>query len=162
MDFYQGVVVDYLRADRAIFVNTEYCIQVNPSPNPDTSGPHWYCDAVACDFRSHTVWLCEITYSKTLSGLVKRLNEWHQNWPGVCAALNRDSHLPDGWQVRVWIFVPGEFLVNLGEKLKAIRATGFRPKITPLEWVQPWRYRSWDHRDGPEGKPSEIPEEMRA
>ena len=57
MDYYQGVVTDYLRADRAIFVNTECCIQLQASPNPDSSGPHWYCDAVAADFRSNTIFL---------------------------------------------------------------------------------------------------------
>lgn len=46
MNYYESVVVDYLRADRALFVNTECCIQLNESDNPDTSGPHWYCDAV--------------------------------------------------------------------------------------------------------------------
>lgn len=51
MDYYQNVVIDYLRADRALFVNAECCIQVNPASNPDASGPHWYCDAVAADFR---------------------------------------------------------------------------------------------------------------
>ena len=29
MNYYESVVIDYLRADRAIFVNTEYCIQLN-------------------------------------------------------------------------------------------------------------------------------------
>jgi hypothetical protein len=30
MDYYQGVVVEYLRADRSVFVNTECCIELNP------------------------------------------------------------------------------------------------------------------------------------
>jgi hypothetical protein len=30
MDYYEGVVIDYLRADRALFVNTEYCIRISP------------------------------------------------------------------------------------------------------------------------------------
>src|SRR5260370_41944842 len=42
---------------RFVFVNTECCIQINPADNPDRSGPHWYCDAVAADFRSKTVFL---------------------------------------------------------------------------------------------------------
>lgn len=28
MDYYQGVVLDYVRADRAVFVNPECCIQL--------------------------------------------------------------------------------------------------------------------------------------
>src|SRR5438067_13052104 len=41
MDYCESVVFDYLRADRAVFVNREYCIQLNQKANPDTSGPHW-------------------------------------------------------------------------------------------------------------------------
>src|SRR6266404_2746613 len=57
MNYYENVVVDYLRADRAIFVNTECCIQLNQAENPDTSGPHWYCDAIALDLRAKAVFL---------------------------------------------------------------------------------------------------------
>jgi hypothetical protein len=72
MDYYESVVIDYLRADRAIFVNTEYCIQINPGANPDRTGPHWYCDAVALNFRSEEILLCEISYSATLNALRTR------------------------------------------------------------------------------------------
>ncbi len=40
MDYYANVVIDYLRANRSTFVNTEYCIQLNPG-NPDTSRVAW-------------------------------------------------------------------------------------------------------------------------
>jgi hypothetical protein len=79
MDYYESVVVHYLRADRALFVNTECCIQLNQSKNPDSSGPHWYCDAVACDFRKSLIFLCEISYGAQLSDLTKRLKEWYAN-----------------------------------------------------------------------------------
>lgn len=29
--------------------------------NPDTSGPHWYCDVVAISFQEGAGYLCEIT-----------------------------------------------------------------------------------------------------
>jgi hypothetical protein len=83
MDFYEGVVTTYLRANRALFVNTECCIQINEADNPDSSGPHWYCDAVAADFRSKTVFLCEISYGARLSDLTKRLKGWHGNSSSV-------------------------------------------------------------------------------
>ncbi|WP_223670515.1 hypothetical protein [Xanthomonas citri] len=38
MDHFEGVVLDYLRADRALFVNSQCCIQLNEGANPDTSG----------------------------------------------------------------------------------------------------------------------------
>ncbi|SYZ56809.1 hypothetical protein CPBF367_34790 [Xanthomonas arboricola pv. juglandis] len=51
MDHFEGVVLDYLRADRALFVNSQCCIQLNEGANPDTRGPHWYYDAVAVSFK---------------------------------------------------------------------------------------------------------------
>jgi hypothetical protein len=70
MNYYKSAVMDYLRADRAIFVNTEFCIQINKASNPDKSGPHWYCDAVALDFRRQEIYLCEIFYAANLGALV--------------------------------------------------------------------------------------------
>jgi hypothetical protein len=99
MNYYENVVVDYLRADRAIFVNTECCIQLNQAENPDTSGPHWYCDAIALDLRAKAVFLCEISYSRQLTDLTKRLKGWHDHWGLVCQALKRDSFLSDDWAV---------------------------------------------------------------
>jgi hypothetical protein len=161
MDYYQGVVIEYLRADRAVFVNTEYLIQLKPGHNPDATGHYWYCDAVALDLQDNTAFLCETTFARPPATLLKRLTEWRENWDSVCAGIKRHSRLQDGWQFRVWIFVPTECLDSLVKKLGPFR-TILRPKITTLEMVQPWRYHSWDHRDTADGKPSEIPEEMRA
>ena len=95
MDFYQGVVVDFLRANRATFVNTEYCIQINPGDNPDTSGPHWYCDAVAMEFQSKPIFLCEISFAKHLDSLSKRLKHWHEHRDGLRTALERDAAIAE-------------------------------------------------------------------
>jgi hypothetical protein len=161
MDFYQGVVLDYLRADRAIFVNTECCIQLNEESNPDKSGPHWYCDAVAVDNRHSTVFLCEISYAKNLSALIKRLREWSENWQGVIAALERDSKIPVGWTVRPWLFIPTQSVKSLVGNLEEMNGAGgnaiFEARITPLEKVQPWLYRSWNHQDCETDK-REVPE----
>src|SRR6266404_2911778 len=100
MDYYESIVVSYLRADHALFVNTVCCIQLSLGDNPDTSGPHWYCDVVACDFRRRRIYLCEISYGARLADLIKRLTAWHENWDLVCKALFRDSCLPDDWPVR--------------------------------------------------------------
>jgi hypothetical protein len=164
MDYYQGVVIEYLTADRAVFVNAECCIQLNEADNPDTSGPHWYSDAVACDFRDHTIFLCEITFSTTLGALTKRLSGWHGHWDGVKTSLLRDSHLPRDWTVRPWLFVPEQSVPLLLKRLDAIAESGSRrfiPRITPLEMTQPWRFRSWS-RIGELEKPSSIPAEMAA
>lgn len=166
MDYYQGVVTDYLRADRAVFVNTECCIQLHESPNPDSSGPHWYCDAVAVDFKSNTVFLCEVSYARDLGALLRRLREWRAQWPEVRAALARDCRVPAHWPVRPWVFVPEECVSRavtgirgLGEPYGTSDAMPV-PRITTLEMVVPWRYVSWNRREEQE-KPAEIPEEMR-
>ena len=150
MDYFQGVVTEYLRADRAVFVNTECCIQLNPGDNPDTSGPHWYCDAVAVNFRESAIYLCEVSYSKSLDALLKRLSGWSTHWPGVCNALARDCFVSSTWEVRVSLFVPEDRRALLTEKLpKPLASTGCNtqmpePKITSLEMVAPWKYRSWN------------------
>lgn len=162
MDYYQGVVIEYLRADRALFVNTEYCIQINPGDNPDGSGPHWYCDAVAADFKSKTIFLCEISYSASLHDLAKRLGHWNEHWQGVCYALVRDSNLPTEWTVRPWIFVPQELVERLQKILKNVgseQTLHFTPRVTPLEMVQPWNYCSWNRKGEKEKR--EVPAELR-
>ena len=164
MNYYESVVIDYLRADRALFVNTECCIQINTGENPDTSGPHWYCDAAACDFRDRTIFLCEISYSKQLTDLLKRLIGWHENWDAVCSSLVRDSFLPADWPVRPWLFVPEGLIPVLLRRFEQIGSGGiplrFQPRITTLEMVQPWKYRSWN-RLGEFEKPAIIPPAMR-
>ena len=108
MSYYQDVVVEYLRADRARFVNTEYLIQLNP--NNESKGTFWYCDAVAVSFSDSTIYLCEVTYSKTMTALIKRLRAWSANWSGVRAALIRDAQIPNpkDWAVKLWLFVPAK------------------------------------------------------
>ena len=160
MDYYQNVVVDYLRADRAVFVNTECCIQLIDHPNPDRSGLHWYCDAVAVDFRSKTIFLCEISYSKSLGALIERLTAWNQHWPELCDALRRDCSIPaDLSVIRLWLFVPEKSITALVNRLEAMKA--FQPRITSLENVHPWEYSSWNHQDKDTGKSLVIPEHMR-
>lgn len=145
MNYFESVVFDFLRADRAVFINTECCIQKNQADNPDNSGPHWYCDAVAVDFRSEIIFLCEVSYSESLGALGDRLRGWHEHWEGVCNALKRDSHLPS-WPVQPWLFVPECRLPVLRRRLAQIEdgKPHFTPRITTLEAVQPWSYCSWN------------------
>lgn len=144
-------------------MNTECCIQLNEADNPDNSGPHWYADAVACDFGSSTIFLCEVTFSLSLGALLKRLAGWNANWLELKTALVRDSKVPANWDVRPWLFVPEQLIPPLLQKLQALspQPTQFTPRITPLEMVQPWKYRSW-RRIGEAEKPTSIPPEMRA
>ncbi|MFC0156325.1 hypothetical protein ACFFJ4_22975 [Xanthomonas dyei] len=45
MDPFEGMVLDYLRADRSLFVNSLCHIQLYEEANPDTNGP-LVCDVV--------------------------------------------------------------------------------------------------------------------
>jgi len=162
MDFFQGVVETYLRADRALFLNSQFCLQINDAPNPDRSGLHWYVDVVAIDFRSKQIFLCEISYSKGLSDLFKRLMAWRKHWPEVRIALSRDAFLP-GFDVRPWVFIPER---EIGRFVKRFPPSDFIdqqmpcPRLTNLEAVVPWGYRSWNRLGEPE-KSTLVPEAMR-
>jgi hypothetical protein len=151
MDYFQGVVTEYLRANLSTFVNTECLLQLDPHTDTPGKGRHWYCDAVAVNFRERAVYLCEITYSTTMNALLTRLGAWRSNWAGIKDALVRDCGIPPDWTVRPWVFVPKERL-SLYEKrlaaLELIDAPGEMPTplIKHLEEVVPWRYRSWDRK----------------
>jgi len=143
MDYYESVVIDYLRTNRKIFLNTEYCIQVDPGKNPQ-KGAHWYCDALALDFSSTTIFLCEISYATNLGALIKRLRAWHQNWSEIRSAIVRDSALSrssqESWKVRPWLFIPKDNKKSLEAKIAEVKDL-LDPRITELETVQPWKYR---------------------
>ena len=146
MNNYESVVMDYLRADRAIFVNTEFCIQINKGTNPDNSGRHWCCDAVALDFRCKEIFLCEISYGANLAGLINRLKGWDANWDRMRSALARDCFLAEQWPITPWLFVPRARIDFLKRRLAEIgdgRRPTLVPKITALEEVQPWHYSSY-------------------
>jgi hypothetical protein len=155
VDYFQGVVSEYLRSHRDTFINTEYLIQLDEGVT-DAKDRHWYCDAIAIHFRSRTIDLCEISYSKTLRSLYRRLQAWSDNWPQVTAAIVRDSNLkdllasPTGWRVQPHIFVHSRTKSDVEVKLKGIlRPVGQGekmpdPQITWLEDVLPWTYRAWN------------------
>ena len=164
MDYYQGVVFDYLRADRAIFINTECTIQIKPGEQPP-KGTSWECDAIALDLRSHTVFLCEITYAPKFGALVKRLKDWCACWSEIQEALIQDCKVDDQWPVRVWLFVPEKEIPALVARLELFKNGDdtpiFAPRITSLESVEPWKYRIWNHQDANTPRPDCVPAAMR-
>ena len=149
MDYFQGVVTEFLRAKRSQFVNTEYMINLDLD-GTYLKGRHWYCDAVAIDFSEFTVHLCEITYSKTLHSVGVRLQAWSNHWPGVVAAIRRDSSLDEKWQVTPRVFLPQDLEPILQIKIKSLKhpegvaQSMPQPIVTALEQVVPWKYRSWN------------------
>jgi hypothetical protein len=164
MDYYQGIVTEYLRANRSTFVNTEFCLQVNENDYPDKGKPYWYVDALAVELRDPSkTFLCEITYAKQPNRLITRLREWQAHWPEIRIALERDAHIPSKWEVRPWLFVPEGYVSTLTQKLSPLLEKPGNmlpiPRITTLEMTQPWCYREWN-RIGEKEKPGTVPPEM--
>lgn len=143
MDHYQGIVAEYLRANRAVFVNTECFIQIEPGDSPP-KGTSWFCDIVAVNLREHKVHLCEVTYSRSMDALKQRLKAWDANWKQVCQALWRDCAISPEWIVTPWVFVPRDLAksMSMGTYLQMPS-----PQITALEEIVPWKYRSWDRNE---------------
>jgi hypothetical protein len=147
MDYYQGIVADYLAADPAMFVKPECCIRLDPTGRLK-KGEHWYCDVLAINLRARTVYLCEVTYSQTLATLRKRLTEWDANWPAIRVALAHDNHVAPDWDVSPWVFVPRaqhSLAVRKIAQLTAADGGAERmpvAKVTDLEDVAPWLYPS--------------------
>lgn len=153
MDYFQGVVVEYLRANRSVFVNTECLIQLDDI-DKQLKDRHWFCDAMAVNFKESAVYLCEITFSVTMHSLLNRLQAWGSNWPELVHAVRRDAGVPSDWSIRPWVFIPQRHHDAFSSKLTQVaRSTSGgtsgtmpTPRVTFLEAVLPWEYRSWDRK----------------
>jgi len=152
MDYFQGVVTEYLRADRAVFVNTECYLSLQLENTPPR-GTSWVCDALAVNFRERAVYLCEVTYSNSLQALIQRLRAWAENWSPLRDAIRRDCAIPPEWPARPWVFIPESLKPTYDRKLGALLSLAGgqngmpMPRLTYLEAVVPWKYRSWDRRN---------------
>jgi hypothetical protein len=104
MSHYQEPVRDFLHAKRSVFVSPECKIQLHSGLQ--SKGSYWYCDIIALDLEAKNVYLCEVTYSKTLAALLKRLNSWEVNWNQIKSALIRDCCVDPSWTVIPWVFFP--------------------------------------------------------
>lgn len=146
MDWFQSVVLDYLRFDRRLFVNPECLIHLDPDA-PLRQGRHWYCDTIAAHFGDRTLYLCEITYARLPQALLRRLAAWRAAWPEVRAAVLRDSKAPPDWEVRPWVFLPESNVPLVARKFPEAGTAGGAagpfpaPRLTALELVLPWTDR---------------------
>jgi len=143
MDYYLGLVTDFLRTDRATFINTECSIQLGGTTlaKKDTQ---WSCGAVAVNLREEKIYLCEVTYSRTLDALLDRLRAWSTSWSAICQAVRRDCCVPEGFKIRPWVFIPDEYRRELPKKKSLKSSDDYRkmpsPRITSLEDVAAWKY----------------------
>ena len=113
MDHYKSVVMDYLLADKAVFVNTECRIQLDAGGGPEMPGQHCSCDAVAIDLRHGAVYLCETAFEHKLPSLLKKLSDGTKNWDSVQTALRRDCMVPANWRVHVCSRTPRAYSLML-------------------------------------------------
>jgi hypothetical protein len=134
-----------------MFVNPEFFVQIHPGDQPpgDTS---WFCDILAVNLREKKVYLCEVTYSKSLAALTKRLTAWARDWGAVRQAICRDANVPAGWEMQPYVFIPKvlepNFRVRIADLENAQKSGAMPyPGIKHLEDVVPWTYRSWDRRE---------------
>jgi len=156
MDFFQGIVADYLRADRSCFINPEFFLANDLSEIDQDRKKFWYVDVLAIQTEECCAYLCEVTYAKPPTALLRRLKTWNQHWPAVCAGLYRDAGLPpELWEVRPWLFVPSDHIQPM---LASVPQFTPAVKITPLEMTLPWKYH-WN-RKGETKKPDFIPVQM--
>ncbi len=157
MDFFQGAVETYLRADRATFINPEFYLQ--RAVKYENGKQNWYVDILCVNFREQIVHLCEVTYARQPRALGNRLRSWAENWEIVKAAVHRDAKVPEDWTIRVWVFCPEDLLKKVVPLIP-----NFDPPalITTLEMVVPWRYSDWNRvGEKAELKHSDIPEHMK-
>lgn len=155
MDYFQSIVEQYLQADRANLISTEFFLQHKDKEN-DLGPPNWYIDILNVNMREQRVYLCEITYARKLHDLIKKLRAWTENSQKISQALQR-AHIPQEWPVRVWLFVPESSIQKLLPQLPNFDSP---PRITPLEMTLPWKYDRWNRIVEAE-KPAIIPEDMR-
>lgn len=147
MEHYKSVVLDFLQADRALFVNSAFCTHLGTPEDPEKQGQRWSCDAIAIDLRHGAVYVCQTVCEDRLQPLIRRLSTWTRNWELIKTALRRDSKVPAKWRVHVWLFAPKALIELLDEELEHLRNTigsKFKVKITALEDVQPWRASNWE------------------
>ena len=148
-DYFQGVVAEYLRADRSVFVNSEILIQLDPGLSP-RKGRFWYCDLLAVSMRERVAYLCEVTYASSVSSLIARLRAWQTHWAELRSALERDCSIESSWHVAPWVFLPESRRETYERKLSLLAPFELssmpEPKVTVLEDVVPWKYRTWDRQ----------------
>lgn len=148
-DYFQGVVAEFLRADRGVFVNPEILLQLEPGASPK-KGRFWYCDLMAVSLRERKVYLCEVTYSSSVSALIKRLAAWKEHWQELKLAIQRDCSVDPTWDVSPWVFLPRSHRTIYERKLSGlgiISGHGMpEPIFTALEDVVPWQYCTWDRK----------------
>jgi hypothetical protein len=157
MDYFAGVVADYLQRNRTLFVNAEFALTLDPKNL--AKGNHWYIDFAVMDHPHRTVFLGEVSYAGGLGALTRRLRDWSSHWPAITAAVQGIVSLDQDWSVRPWLFVPEKEVKALIPNLRKLPPE-MKPVVSTLEMTLPWTYK-WDSigEERPRKEKSGIPEE---
>ena len=137
MSYYAEIVSEYLQA-RGQFIRREFFIALDKTPQ-QAKGRSWYVDVLAVDFGERTIWLCEVSFAKTLYALRARFKQWSDNWELIQQALRAEIAIGTEWQIRPWAFTPEELKPVYESGLQKIGPLAFDPKWSTLEDTAPWR-----------------------
>ena len=144
MDYFQGVVLEYLRANRSCFVNPEFWIRGNLEKPHDK--PHWFVDVLAVDMKFKAVYLCEVTYAKQPRALIQRLQSWSKHWDIISQTLKEDTCIDKDWPVIPWVFGAPDTLKVVEPALERLFPDP-KSRMTSLEQVVPWKYCTYDRKE---------------
>jgi hypothetical protein len=87
-----------------------------------------------------------------MSTLAARLHSWSAHWTEIRQAIIRDCGIPAAWQIKPWAFIPKAYHDALKKRIRAITNSHTNedgmppPRITYLESVVPWNYKTWDRK----------------
>ena len=143
MDYYhQGAVEGFLRANRSVFVNAEFLLQISEKPTDmPKKGEHWFIDFLAVNLVTKECNLCEITYAKKTPALIRRLISWKAHWNRITSALQECAGIPGNYVFRPWLFVPAREAEALCNRADGLLFGGLSPFISTLEKIAPWAHK---------------------
>ena len=129
-----------IRERTNILICPEYGIFCSNSEGQKDRFASWWVDIFGVSLTERTAFLCEVTYSQSMQGIVRRLVQWHERWDDVRKAISLKSGVPDDWPIQPWVFAPETLIPIFNKRLaKLIPTPRFpEPIVTPLERTVPW------------------------
>jgi hypothetical protein len=134
MDFYQGVVAEYVASNRAYFVSGEFMI-------PRKAGGYFLVDLVAISPSEQHVYLCEVTYSQRIANIIRKVKCYHQERDDIQAQLFKIAGISTNWKLMPWLFVLAKHHKTIDARLR-VECPNWHVRIDDLETVGPWNFPS--------------------
>jgi hypothetical protein len=102
MSYYEEIVAEFLCSSRQRFVSPGYNLDLG-GVGPHGKGRNWWIDVLAVDFQDETIYLCEATFARQPTYMLRRLSAWAAVWTELCNALYHTTSAPKTWRVIPWI-----------------------------------------------------------